>query len=565
MEIPAYTIKLEAVSSVESILNAYDGTSESWNVPLIGSFWEVVHHAHELRRRGQGNRVAIIDSGCDLSVPRLKRQVGTYYNLAKRPATGRHNDHGTAVALLISEVAPDCILDIYNVAAEDGTIQEPDVVEAISRAARSDATIINLSLGNERGWIPHGDIASFENWDDYLAHKRDTFSETEPCSLCAAALSATDAGKMVFAAVGNELRYAYCPARADRVVAVGFQSQRTLKQELGFETRQQVPVFHQAIGADLMLLEVPGALGSSFASPLYAGVAALGLTQEELFKYVASYAARVFPLMKHAMVDTELGGVSKAPQQLLDQIDRGYWKSVSLLPHAHCKVQAQRLPQVRLMDPAACPFCGIFADLQLVNLGYWLYSQRHPLEALDALKAARTLCPWSDKAVAFEGSALSMIGRHDEAIKNYEVAVQMRPGYPPYQSTLEALRTIARVGGSELPSGVENTPLDFVRARRRELVQMNLIHYVLAAVLLSVHLAYPASTWAKWLLLVPVIIGLGRARQCFFNARVCDRYFHLQPDHLTRYSLKMLARLLRISSVAFAASASGLLTAMFFL
>jgi tetratricopeptide (TPR) repeat protein len=313
-----------------------------------------------------------------------------------------------------------------------------------------------------------------------------------------------------------------------------------------------------------MLLQVPGALGSSFASPLYAGIAALGLTQDELWKYVASYAARVFPLFNNALVDTTMGGVSKAPPEILQEIDQGYWKSVSLLPHVHSEVHSNHLPHVPLTDPAGCPFCGVFADLQLINLGYWLYSMQQPLQALDVLKAARVLCPWSAHAIAFEGSALAMLSRYHEAVKNYEMAVRMRPGYAPYKAALQALQTLAQIGQGKSAPGAEGSPLEFARARHRELRRWNWIYYLVTAGLLALHWSGAAHTVSRWLLLAPALVGLQQAYTCARRTRVADRYFHLVPDLETRRVLKMLGRLLRISRAAFATSAMGLLVFFFF-
>ncbi len=345
--------------------------------------------------------------------------------------------------MLISEVAPDCILDLYIIAGEDGTsIKEEDVAEAISKASQSNAAVINLSLGTARLWPPPGEPIGPPSSSE-LVHEQNRNCEKDPCPLCRTAVGAVHSGKIVFAAVGNQLDQTFCPARADGVVAVGFQNLRRRMPGPGMEVAELVPVFDQAIDADLMLQQVEGALGSSFASPLYAGVAALGLTQDELSKYVSSYSERVSPLREHALVDTSLGGVSKAAPALLDEIDRGYWKTISKLPHAHCQVQLPYASGASLMDPADCPFCGIFADLQYINFGYWLYSRGRPKEALDVLKAVQSLCPWSARAVAFEGSAYAAMWQFDRAVAVYEKAVLMRPDYPPYKAALESLRTSA--------------------------------------------------------------------------------------------------------------------------
>src|SRR5262249_43002767 len=148
-----------------------------------------------------------------------------------------------------------------------------------------------------------------------------------------------------------------------------------------------------------------------------------------------------------------------------------------------------------------------------------------PLQALDVLKAVRVLCPWSPHAIAFEGSALAALGRYREAVTNYEMAVRMRPGYAPYKAALEALRTIAQIGQEQSPSGDEDWPRKFARARHRELRRRNWIYYLVTAGLLALYWSGVAHTVSRWLLLVPVLVGLQQTYTCARRTRVVDRYF----------------------------------------
>src|SRR2546421_11103776 len=68
-------IELEALSSSVDILKGYDAATDQWRFPRDSDFWKAVYHAHDLGRRGQGQRIAIIDSGCELAIPRLARRI----------------------------------------------------------------------------------------------------------------------------------------------------------------------------------------------------------------------------------------------------------------------------------------------------------------------------------------------------------------------------------------------------------------------------------------------------------------------------------------------------------
>src|SRR6202023_3042008 len=83
------------------------------------------------------------DTMCDPGIPALKAKL-------RHPSDTAPHPHGTAVALLISHIAPDCRFDIYPML--DGTGQ-PDIElarQAVVQATASDAAILNLSLGMPR-------------------------------------------------------------------------------------------------------------------------------------------------------------------------------------------------------------------------------------------------------------------------------------------------------------------------------------------------------------------------------------------------------------------------------
>ena len=101
-----HRLELEAISTAEELLKGYNAATDQWNFPREGDFWEAIRHAHKIGWRGQGRCVAIIDSGCDLTIPRLRQRTNRIRRLVESRAESGIQRHGTAVAMLLSEVAP---------------------------------------------------------------------------------------------------------------------------------------------------------------------------------------------------------------------------------------------------------------------------------------------------------------------------------------------------------------------------------------------------------------------------------------------------------------------------
>ena len=96
-----------------SIEDQFDCTSETWKQPFQGPLWSVVSHAQRSGLSGKGRTVAVIDSGFDLGINRLN--VASLGSCAQESQVGGPVQHGTLVALLINEVAPEATLDLYEV------------------------------------------------------------------------------------------------------------------------------------------------------------------------------------------------------------------------------------------------------------------------------------------------------------------------------------------------------------------------------------------------------------------------------------------------------------------
>ncbi|MEO8927759.1 MAG: S8 family serine peptidase [Caulobacteraceae bacterium] len=439
--------QLESGSGSGRLLDAYDAASDSWAVPFEGDFWSAVAHAHALGERGQGRRIAVIDTACDTTIPALAARIDNLVRIAPRPLGAEDTSHGTAVALLIARVAPQARLDIYAVAREDGRIDAADVAFAIETAAASDAVILNISLGTAtavtdlslrlQGLAP-ALAAAYDAEDDALLAKSkiaDILAPDGECRLCAAALAASLAGKMVFAAAGNDGAQLLCPSRSAGAVAGGFQSEAhqivPLPGSAGeTETASSAdPHAPQSVFNDIALRETDGVLGTSFASPLIAGAAALAANPHEISGYVGA----VRPAYRGSadMTLVTLGEGDR--EKLVASAHANFQRAMRLLPHVHSGFEAfLRNGPPGVSPPAACATCGLFAHAAYVNHGLLLLGAGALAAAESLLGAAVALFPWSAEAAANYGRTLQEMGDLTGALSQYDRALALRPGFPVY-------------------------------------------------------------------------------------------------------------------------------------
>ncbi|MFD7946934.1 S8 family serine peptidase [Streptomyces sp. NPDC059744] len=173
-------------------------------VPLIGA-----PHAWELGYKGDGVKVAVLDTGFDPNHPDLKGLVAESANFTGEPNTDDLNGHGTHVTSTIAGsgaasdgrykgVAPGARILFGKVCTMEGACDDSAIVEGLAWAAQHGAKVINLSLG---------DIDTRET--DAIEAMVDTVTR--------------DYGTLVVAAAGNNGSGSKVssPASADRALAVG--------------------------------------------------------------------------------------------------------------------------------------------------------------------------------------------------------------------------------------------------------------------------------------------------------------------------------------------------------
>ncbi len=157
-------------------------------------------------RSGMGVRIAVIDTGinCDKTTWGRAWLRGITRNAKNRDRLNALGGaildagagHGTFVAGIVRQVAPDSLVSVYRALDSEGIGTEESVACAIMQAAADGADIINLSLGTE------------------------TYKDRPPVAI-EAALEAIPDHVVVVAAAGNQAsERPYWPAAFKRVIAV---------------------------------------------------------------------------------------------------------------------------------------------------------------------------------------------------------------------------------------------------------------------------------------------------------------------------------------------------------
>jgi subtilisin family serine protease len=121
-----------------------------------------------LRTKGQGIKVAILDTGVDLDHPDLRGNVVLSKDFTGKGTADDGNGHGTHVAGIVAAidnsvgvigVAPEAKLVIGKVLGDDGSGFDNNIAKAIDWAVDVGADVISLSLGSPQySAVTHGAI-----------------------------------------------------------------------------------------------------------------------------------------------------------------------------------------------------------------------------------------------------------------------------------------------------------------------------------------------------------------------------------------------------------------------
>ena len=241
----------------------------SWNAIKLSQAQSLVPEL------GKGVKVAVLDSGIELAHPAFKGKVDRLHdkdfiggsmtanevNTGKGGKNSHGYGHGTAVASIILQVAPNATILPVRVLDSEGVGDTATIITAIDYAVDQGAKIINLSLG----------------------------SPSHSSALDRAVRDAVRAGVIVVCASGNtgDTKVIYPAANADRTgtaqgrgsVSVGSVNSKLLKSSFSTYGDQ----LELTAPGEKLTTAFPGGqyskvTGTSFAAPVVSGVLALALS-----------------------------------------------------------------------------------------------------------------------------------------------------------------------------------------------------------------------------------------------------------------------------------------------
>lgn len=230
------------------------GQLTDWGVHIVQapSIWHAT--------KGEGMKVAVLDTGIDLAHPDLVDNIKGYANFTtgSRDDVADRQGHGSHCSGVIAAIdnqigvigiAPSASLYIAKVLGDDGVGSIDAMIQGIDWAIEQQVDIVSMSLG---------------------------CSEDPGEQLHDAIKRARSAGVIIVAASGNESTHCGWPAAYEEVIAVGAIDQALDKA--GFSNfSKEVDI--AAPGVNIMSTYMNGGYaklsGTSMATPIVAGVVAL--------------------------------------------------------------------------------------------------------------------------------------------------------------------------------------------------------------------------------------------------------------------------------------------------
>lgn len=319
----------------------YERAATSLAIDKTGVFWEAVRVAAEGGKTGRGRRIAVLDSGFDMDVEALAA-IASPGSVTTAATVDRSGHHGTVVALLIHEVAPDAELLLLDV----NPLSRDSVGRALAIAGSLDADIVNMSLefssdcprAPKSGYDLSVFLAEEPGVQPFLRNLDIWVRSSEPfepggcrrtCELCAA-LKVLSPKPLVVSAAGNVFEIA-CPACHDRCVGVGFEAQTIVPAGGGNLLARNLPYgFSQNLVTEISIPQPAGFFGTSFASPLIAGFAATVNTEAFLPLARMPFAMAPISMLLRRIQRTGRGTAAQA-----EAVFEGFRRLAAEVPESH--------------------------------------------------------------------------------------------------------------------------------------------------------------------------------------------------------------------------------------
>ena len=249
--------------------SSWSGGRSSWSGGKPTTFTENVGYWDQVDlpegqaltpRLGAGVKVAVIDTGVDLRHPAFagklapSREWKDFVDGDRYPqeVRGSNYGHGTGVADIIVQVAPNVTILPIRVLRPDGSGDTTDVVAAVDHAVRMGADVINLSLGTE------GEEKALKNLIKY-ARKQDVI-------LVASAGNNAQENILYPARHNGEVLSIGSVNRFDEISSFSAYGKELSLMAPGEDIRTAAPERSVAYWS-----------GTSFAAPIVSGTAALAL------------------------------------------------------------------------------------------------------------------------------------------------------------------------------------------------------------------------------------------------------------------------------------------------
>ena len=405
-----------ATASREIFDRLYDPEEGRFKIERSGALWEAVEVAHEQGRFGRGRRITILDSGFDVELEPL-RAVLDPESRVTRGTIVRRGNHGSVVALLIHEVAPEATLLLVEIAPQ-AKPPAKDVAAALADVSKLGPEIVNISLEFASDALPRDrsaialDVVLSEDPPPgaFLEQVAAWLTITDPyapggcrwaCPLCEE-LERVPTETLVVTAAGNTDRLV-CPACSERCLGLGFQYERLVTREGRSVLARDLPRgYTQSLYTEFGVRQPESLGGTSFAAPLVSGFAAVVDDRADL----AAMARLPFAMTPLLVLGNALADRGTVAGRAIDTLRRGYEVFGAAFPSQHRHWEHEQ--------PGPCATCSLFA------------------------------VEW------YKGflSLLIASGRADEAVRLGEVAAAVMPRSPGVAQNLAE----ARARGARLPA-----------------------------------------------------------------------------------------------------------------